>query len=138
MSEDCLRLNVYTPELPTNGQTMNKSVLFYIHGGAYYTGSGLSNDYGGPYYLMDHDIVLVTINYRLGLLGFLALGIPECPGNAGFKDQVLALKWVQSHIEKFGGDPNKVTIMGHSAGGFSTVLHMVSPMSKGELNFILI
>jgi acetylcholinesterase len=131
MSEDCLRLNVYTQELPQPDKLLSKPVLVYIHGGAYYIGSGLSNHYGGPYYLMDQDIVLVTINYRLGLLGFLSLGTSECPGNAGFKDQVLALKWVQSHIAKFGGDANKVTIMGHSAGGFSVALHMVSPMSKG-------
>ena len=80
---------------------------------------------------MDRDIVLVTMNYRLGTLGFLATGTKEAPGNAGFKDQVLALKWIQNNIAKFGGSPELVTIAGQSAGGRCVSLHMVSDMSKG-------
>ncbi|KAG4073007.1 hypothetical protein HA402_009426 [Bradysia odoriphaga] len=79
---------------------------------------------------MDRDVVLVTINYRLGSLGLLSLGTSEYPGNAAFKDQVLALKWVKYHISHFGGDPNLVTLMGYSAGAIATSLHLVSPMSK--------
>lgn len=81
---------------------------------------------------MDRDLVLVTLNYRLGLLGMMAAGTKEYSGNAGLKDQVLALRWVQENIVRFGGDPNMVSIMGNSAGGMSVTLHMVSPMSKGE------
>lgn len=82
-----------------------------------------------PIYLMDRDIVLVTINYRLGPFGFLALGTKDALGNMGLKDQVLALKWVQKNIERFGGDPNSVTLAGLSAGAYSTTGHMVSNMS---------
>lgn len=94
--------------------------------------SGQSKNFAGPQILMDRDIVLVTINYRLGSLGLLSLGTSDYPGNAAFKDQVLALKWVKYHISKFGGDANLVTLMGYSAGGMSASLHMVSPMSKGK------
>lgn len=68
----------------------------------------------------------------INLAGFLSLADDEIPGNYGFKDQVLALKWVQKNIEKFGGDPNKVTIFGHSSGAASTHFHMLSPLSKGK------
>jgi acetylcholinesterase len=83
-----------------------------------------------PAALMDRDIVLVTINYRLGSFGFLALGTKEAPGNAGMKDQVLALQWVQKNIAKFGGLKNKVTINGYSAGSFSVTALMASPMAR--------
>lgn len=86
--------------------------------------------YQGPNHLIDRDVVIVTINYRLGPLGFLALGTEQVPGNAGMKDQVLALKWVKKNILKFGGDKNKVTISGYSAGAFSVSAHMASKMSK--------
>ncbi|XP_063699252.1 juvenile hormone esterase-like [Culicoides brevitarsis] len=136
-SEDCLRLNIYMKQLPCNqNRTENcsnslKSVLFYIPGGGYYVGSGVSSDYGGPYYLLEHDIVLVTINYRLGLLGFMNMATKEYPGNAAFKDQVVAMRFVRDHITNFGGDPSKVTLISNSAGSFSTALHLVSPMSRG-------
>lgn len=99
-------------------------------GGAFFWGSGVSEIYG-PQYLMERDVVLVTINYRLGALGLLSTGTKDAPGNAGMKDQVVALKWVQRNIRKFGGDPNSVTISGESAGSISVTLHMLSPMSKG-------
>lgn len=128
MSEDCLRISVYTKNL--NGSVL-KPVFVHIHGGGFVIGSNSYERTSRPTYLMDYDIVYVTMNYRLGALGFLSTGTSDAPGNAGFKDQVLALKWIQDNIERFGGDPNKVTISGHSAGGMSVVLHMVSPMSKG-------
>lgn len=86
-----------------------------------------------PKFLMMEDIVFVTTNYRLGILGFLklndlSLGVP---GNAGLKDQLLALKWIQKNITKFGGDPNNVTIYGESAGAASVNYHVISPASKG-------
>jgi carboxylesterase type B len=79
---------------------------------------------------MDQDIVLVTINYRLGSLGFISVG-KEAPGNNGLRDQVVAMKWVKNNIEAFGGDPSSVTLFGYSAGAISITLHMVSPMSRG-------
>lgn len=84
---------------------------------------------------MDRNIVFVTINYRLGSLGFLSTGTIDAPGNNGLKDQVMALRWIRSNIANFGGDPNSVTIMGYSAGGLSVSLHMVSPMSRGDIGF---
>ncbi|KAK9746441.1 Carboxylesterase family [Popillia japonica] len=131
-SEDCLFLNVYTPELPSDGRQSLKPVMFWIHGGGFTSGSGNSDIYGA-HYLVAEDVVVVTINYRLGVLGFLCLDDLKLgvPGNAGLKDQVMALKWVQKNIRDFGGDPNNVTIFGESAGGSSVHFLMLSPMAKG-------
>lgn len=109
-----------------------KPVLVYIHGGGFTAGSKESRIYG-PDFLLTEDIVLVTINYRLGILGYLQVEEPtlEVPGNAGLKDQTMALKWVQKNIDKFGGDPNNVTIGGASAGSASVHYHMLSSLSKG-------
>lgn len=92
----------------------------------------------GPEYLMDHSMVVVTFNYRLGPFGFLNFehdpnidGIQLPRGNMGMKDQLLVLKWVQNNIARFGGDPNQVTLFGGSAGGVATQLHVLSPKSKG-------
>ncbi|XP_039948695.1 bile salt-activated lipase [Bactrocera tryoni] len=126
LSEDCLRLNIYTKDLYAK-----KPVVVYLHPGGFYGVSAQSKNFAGPENFMDRDIVLVTLNYRLGTLGFLALGTAEAPGNAGLKDQVEALRWIQSHISNFGGDPNSVTLFGYSAGSFSIGLHLMSPMSKG-------
>ena len=89
--------------------------LFQIHGGGFCRGSSRTDLYG-PDYLLQKDIVFVSFNYRLGPIGFLSLDDPklEIPGNAGLKDQILALKWVQSNIENFGGDPKQCTIFGES------------------------
>ncbi|XP_060845477.1 uncharacterized protein LOC132925065 [Rhopalosiphum padi] len=124
-SEDCLYLNVYTPSIDADFP-----VMFWIHGGAFYLGHSSPNMFG-PDYFMDTNVVLVSINFRLGILGFLSTEDDVIPGNYGMKDQVLALQWVQENIDKFGGDPGKVTIFGGSSGGASTGYHMLSPMSKG-------
>ncbi|GBP64403.1 Esterase E4 [Eumeta japonica] len=130
MSEDCLRLNVYSPRLPVSTPTEPLPVLVYFHPGGFYSSSGLSIVYG-PQYLLDRDIVLVTLNYRLATLGLLATGDEHAPGNNALKDQVVALRWVQRNIRAFGGNPDSVTIWGYSAGSTSVALHMVSPMSRG-------
>ncbi|KAL0810671.1 hypothetical protein ABMA28_010004 [Loxostege sticticalis] len=127
VDEDCLRLNVYTTD---NKRKKPVPVLVYIHSGGFYAGSGRS-DVAGPSYLLDRDMVLVAINYRLASLGFLSTGDKYAPGNNGYKDQVAALKWVKRNIRAFGGDPDLVTVAGCSAGAFSVMLHMLSPMSKG-------
>nr|AJN91192.1 carboxylesterase [Cnaphalocrocis medinalis] len=127
VDEDCLTINVYTPN--NNGSEL-LPVIFFIHPGGFYSMTGRS-DLAGPHYLLDHDVVLVTINYRLGSLGFLSTGDRLAPGNNGFKDQVAALKWVQRNIQAFGGEPGLVTLAGSSAGSISVLFHMISPMSKG-------
>ncbi|XP_073975785.1 esterase FE4-like [Rhodnius prolixus] len=125
-NEDCLYLTVYTPKISSSSQY---PVLVYFHGGAFAFGFGEIAH--GPGFFMDHDVVLVTINYRLGSLGFLSMEDELLPGNFGLKDQNIALKWVQRNINNFGGNPNKVTIMGESAGGASVYYHMISPLSQG-------
>ncbi|XP_044731315.1 uncharacterized protein LOC123294258 [Chrysoperla carnea] len=130
VDEDCLRVNVYTP---LGNESQEKlPVMVWIHGGGFFSGSGNSDIYG-PDYLMAKNVVLVTINYRLGYLGFLSLKDPTCEvtGNAGLKDQTQALLWVQKNISTFGGDPNNVTIFGQSAGSASISYHILSPLSKG-------
>jgi carboxylesterase type B len=107
--------------------------MFWIHGGKYKTGSNTSKRYG-PEFLLTEDIVLVTINYRLGIFGFLnfedaSLGVPA---NTGLKDMVMALKWVQKNISKFSGDPNNVTIFGQSAGATSVHYLVLSPLTAGN------
>lgn len=110
--------------------------MVWIHGGAFIAGSNSFDEYG-PKYFLDKDIVLVTINYRLGILGFLSTADLVSPGNFGLKDQVLALKWVQSNIHSFGGDPNKVTLFGESAGGMSVSFHTLSDSSNGKVRFLV-
>lgn len=129
-SEDCLTLNVYTP---LQDSTALKPVMVFIHGGGFREGSSSRFLYG-PEHLIKHDIILVTINYRLEILGFLCLGTERAPGNAGMKDQVEALKWIKKNIKVFGGDPDNLTIFGESAGAASVLFHIVSPMSKGLFN----
>lgn len=126
-SEDCLYLNVYTPEAKP---TARFPVMVFIHGGAFVCGSG-NDDVYGPEFLVRNGVVLVTINYRLEALGFLSLDTEDIPGNAGMKDQVAALRWIKKNISNFGGDPENITIFGESAGGASVAYHLVSPMSKG-------
>ncbi|XP_069689991.1 juvenile hormone esterase-like [Periplaneta americana] len=127
-SEDCLYLNVHTPQTSSSGELL--PVMVFIHGGAYSYGSGKAYSYG-PLYLMDKDVVMVAMNYRLGVLGFLSTGDDAAPGNYAMKDQTEALRWVQKNIAAFSGDPNKVTILGESAGSWSVHFHILSPASRG-------
>ncbi|CAH2107813.1 unnamed protein product [Euphydryas editha] len=126
-NENCLFLNIYTRSLKPDSKI---PVMVFIHGGGFASGSG-DSDIHGPEFLLQHDVILVTINYRLEAFGFLCLDIPEVPGNAGLKDQVAALHWVKNNVSQFGGDPENITIFGESAGGASVTYHMISPMSKG-------
>ncbi|XP_064551989.1 uncharacterized protein LOC135437843 [Drosophila montana] len=126
--EDCLYLNVYRP---AKQSAHPLPVMVYIHSGGFLCGSACPLA-SGPEFLMDtQQVIVVTISYRLGPFGFLSTGDAHMSGNFGLKDQRLALRWVQQHIASFGGDPGLVTIFGHSAGGISTHLHMLSPSSKG-------
>lgn len=132
-SEDCLYLNVKTP---TPDKAAKLPVMVWIHGGDHQDGSAAEIFYDGIA-IPEKDVVLVTINYRLGLMGYFAHpelkeeSAQDVAGNYGTLDQIAALKWVQQNIESFGGDPDNVTIFGESAGGES-VLHMLSsPLAKG-------
>ncbi|XP_045127510.1 juvenile hormone esterase-like [Portunus trituberculatus] len=126
--EDCLYLNVYTPR----PYKSNLPVMVFIHGGAFVFGSAMGSVTPMlPSPLMQKDVVMVAMNYRLGALGFLSTGDNVLPGNLGLKDQTLALQWVQDNINDLGGDPNQVTIFGVSAGGISSHLHILSPSSAG-------
>ncbi|MFN7928471.1 MAG: carboxylesterase family protein [Blastocatellia bacterium] len=131
-SEDCLNLNVWTAAKPNE----KRPVMVWIHGGSLTRGSGAQPIYDGTA-LAKKGVVLVTINYRLGPLGFLAHPelTAESPqhssGNYGLLDQLAALKWVQKNIAAFGGDPTRVTIFGESAGSFSVNALVASPLAKG-------
>ncbi|XP_078692896.1 uncharacterized protein LOC144922739 [Branchiostoma floridae x Branchiostoma belcheri] len=125
-SEDCLTVNVYTPTVAPDTPL---PVLLWIHGGALMIGFG--SPPGWEAIAAHQDVVVVSINYRLGVLGFLSTGDDNMPGNYGFLDQVHAMKWVKENIRNFGGDPDRVTIFGESAGGISVSYHLLSPLSKG-------
>ncbi|XP_065341511.1 esterase E4-like [Cloeon dipterum] len=126
-SEDCLFLNVYTPQINSKRAL---PVMVWIHGGGMVEGSS-SVQLTGPEILMDKDIVLVTLNYRLGLLGLLNVGSKELHGNYAIRDQIHALKWVQENIAAFGGDPNSVTLFGWNTGASSIHYILISPLAKG-------
>lgn len=103
------------------------AVVMFIHGGGYMCGG---SGWLGPDIIMDEDVILVTINYRLGPFGFLSLNTPEYPGNAGLKDQLLALKWINENIEYFGGDSGKITVFGQSAGAAAVHLLTLIPAAQ--------
>ncbi|XP_051025139.1 pyrethroid hydrolase Ces2e-like [Acomys russatus] len=130
MSEDCLYLSVYTPAHAHEGSKL--PVMVWIHGGGLIW--GMASTYDGSMLAALEDVVVVTIQYRLGILGFFSTGDQHARGNWGYLDQVAALHWVQQNIAHFGGDPDRVTIFGESAGGTSVSSLVVSPMSKGLIH----
>ena len=128
--EDCLYLNIFTKD-----NIKKKPVFVWIHGGGFMTGCSYYPMYDGTNFA-NHDIVYVSINYHLGILGFWdfrKLG-EEFESNAGISDQLTALKWIKHNISSFGGDPDNVTICGESAGGISVLYLLSSPSSKGLFN----
>lgn len=128
--EDCLNLNVWTPDGASPAHP--RPVMVWIHGGGFLNGSG--DIYDARWLVTQGDIVVVTVNYRLGTLGFLAhpaLGRGGDVGNYGLADQQAALRWVRDNVGNFGGDPDKVTIAGESAGAMSVCDHLVAPESAG-------
>ncbi|XP_067654234.1 acetylcholinesterase-like [Haliotis asinina] len=125
-SEDCLHLTVWAP----SDNAGNLAVMVWIHGGGFYFGSTRLPLYEGKYLAAENDVIVVSMNYRLGPLGFSYLGSDTIPGNMGLMDQRLALQWVKDNIANFGGDPSRVTIFGESAGGASVGLHLASPLSR--------
>ncbi len=138
MSEDCLFLNVWTPGLDDG----RRPVMVWIHGGGLFSGSGSSPAYNGAPLSSRGDVVVVTINYRLGALGYLPDPVlaegDEAEGNLGFHDMVAALQWVQDEIAAFGGDPSNVTIFGESAGGIAVGILLASPLAEGLIHHAII
>jgi acetylcholinesterase len=126
--EDCLFLNIYVPRQKPD-EPSGHAVMFFIHGGGFSTGS--SNHFDGAVLSCEGNVIVVTINYRLGLLGFLDIDNEKASGNFGLLDQHFALQWVNENIGAFGGDKDRVTIFGQAAGSMSVALHMLYPSNKG-------
>lgn len=138
-SEDCLYLNVWTPSLAAE----NLPVMVWIHGGGYMGGYGHEIEFSGEEYAK-HDVILVTLNYRLGMPGFLAHPLLTAEndsigsGNYGFYDQLAAVKWVKDNIANFGGNPDNITVFGQSAGAGSVQTLVSSPLSRGLISKAII
>ncbi|KIY49845.1 alpha/beta-hydrolase [Fistulina hepatica ATCC 64428] len=134
-SEDCLYLNVFTSSIPADPPIIDtaslKPVMFWMHGGAQTSGTGTDSTFDGDSLVSRSDIVLVTINYRLNIFGYLSLNDSVVPGNYALTDKIAALEWVQKYISGFGGNPNNVTIFGQSAGGGSVIDLITSPKASG-------
>jgi para-nitrobenzyl esterase len=134
MSEDCLYLNVWTPAVKPK---VGFPVMVWIHGGAFIGGAGTDPMFAGEE-LVKKGVVLVTLNYRLGIFGFYAHpdltreSVHHSSGNFGLEDQMAALQWVRDNIAAFGGDPEKITLFGQSAGGASVVSLLASPLTLGQ------
>ncbi|XP_015472384.1 bile salt-activated lipase-like [Parus major] len=135
-SEDCLYLNIWVPQGRRQIST-KLPVMVYIYGGAFLVGGSQGANfldnylYDGEEIAVRGNVIVVTINYRLGPLGFLSTGDENLPGNYGLKDQHMAIAWVKRNIKAFGGDPDNITIFGESAGAASVSLQTLSPKNKG-------
>nr|AGI17577.1 esterase [Pyrrhocoris apterus] len=127
-AEDCLYLNIFTP---TTDAKKKLPVLIYIHGGGFRCGH--TGPVEGETNFMEEDVVLVTLQYRVGTLGFLSTEDAQIPGNFGLKDQAMALKWISENIDQYGGDPLSMTVFGESAGGASVHYQITSPLSRDLL-----
>ncbi|XP_055629199.1 cholinesterase 2-like isoform X2 [Toxorhynchites rutilus septentrionalis] len=128
--EDCLVLDIYKPSSGGVGAEHKLPVLVFVHGGSFAVGN-TSSDFFGVDLLLDSGIIVVSIQYRLDPLGFLRSNQFNISGNFGLKDQRTALEWIQRYISHFGGDPGRVTLMGHSAGAASVTYHLYSRSSSG-------
>ena len=131
-SEDCLTLDIYVPSTDTNEIF---PVVIFIHGGSYISGG--SRGYVADVFSIYGHVIAVVINYRLDVLGFFSLGDSDAPGNYGLWDQQLAIKWVNNNIASFGGDPSRVTVLGHSSGSASAILQALFPGNTGLFHRVI-
>lgn len=136
-NENCLFVNVFTPALDLANSTEKLPVAFGIYGGSFRSGAAYYGR-GGPDWFVERDIVVVTFNYRVGPMGFLSTGDTVIPGNAGLKDQRLALQWTYNNIELFGGNKSRITIRGQSAGGASITYQLLNQKNEGLISGALI
>ncbi len=136
ISEDCLTLNIYVPGEPPNIEenSEKKAVMVWVHGGGFLTGATSWQMYEASNLALLGDVIVVTINYRLGILGFLGVETEDSVGNFGLLDQITALKWVKENIANFGGDEANITVFGESAGYMSVSTLAVIPQTKGLFN----
>ena len=129
-SEDCLTINIWT-----RSEKKNLPVMVFIHGGSFMHGGSSDPTYSGTHIAKEHDVIVVTFNYRLNIFGFMNLSTIdpafEDSGHLGISDQIAALKWIKENIAEFGGNPDNVTIFGESAGSISCMLLSVTPAAKG-------
>lgn len=133
LNEDCLTLNIFRPAKKSAGP---RAVMVWVHGGGFFYGWGSA--YQGWHLALHGDVIVITINYRLGIFGFFNTGDDVIPGNYGLWDQLMALQWVQDNIEAFGGDKSRVTVFGESAGGMSVSALAITPKSQGLFNRVII
>ncbi|TPP57041.1 Carboxylic ester hydrolase [Fasciola gigantica] len=133
MSEDCLFLNLWVPSRPLSDRSAmdqpKLAVMLWIFGGSFYMGTSTLSVYDGRFLAARQNIIVASMNYRVGPFGFIYMNNEEAPGNMGLWDQRLAMKWVKENIVAFGGDPERITLFGESAGAVSVSTHVVSPWS---------
>ncbi|CAN7982970.1 unnamed protein product [Ixodes hexagonus] len=133
--EDCLKLNIWVPERNCDGDVAgcggSLPVFVYIYGGYFSWGSSDLFFYDGVEFAYRANVIYVSFNYRVGIIGFLNASSAEAPGNMGLYDQLEALRWIHRNIKYFGGDPGAITLAGHSAGSISVGYHVISEMSEG-------
>ncbi|XP_023236335.1 acetylcholinesterase-like [Centruroides sculpturatus] len=136
LSEDCLYLNIWVPSSKPNEKPF--ATMVWIHGGAFNVGSANMNLFDGAVIAAVGNVIVVTFNYRLAALSFARFNDEDERGNMGMLDQVMALKWVHRNIETFGGEKNLITVFGQSSGAISIAHHMISPLTKGLFNRVIL
>ncbi|XP_067133920.1 acetylcholinesterase-like [Centruroides vittatus] len=136
MSEDCLYLNILVPHHKIEDTPL--STMVWIHGGAFNTGTANMDAHYGRFLSSIGNVIVISLNYRLGIFGFLNLGNAQTTGNMGMLDQVTALRWIHENVENFGGDKNEITLFGSSAGSISVTHHMISSLTDGLFKRVIL
>lgn len=135
ISEDCLYLNIWSPRGSQGGKM---AVVVWLYGGSFAGGSSTLDIYNGRMMAAQGEVVVVSLQFRVGAIGLLHFGTPDAPGNAGMVDQQLGIKWIYDHIHNFGGDRARITLLGESSGAASAALHLLSEASKPYINNIIL